>query len=304
MTWVTSVWIAAFLVLGAANDAATARQARSGPSLKPDRIDISYVPPKSEEYQALYKLLQEHQALEKIRDILRPLRLPHRVLLQTRDCDGVSNAFSNEDSVIVCYEFIDDIWKNVPNQATPAGIAPIDTFIGPFVDVFLHEAGHVVFNVLKIPLFGREEDAADQFSTYIMLRFDKEQSRRLILGSAYQYRSALLSPTVTMTRQKFADEHGTPAQRFFNLLCVAYGADPKLFSIVVDEKFLPEERAISCESEYAQVSHAFDTLIRPYVDKNFARKLHKGWLPPVSTKLKPRSSFEAKPKGTQPSSGR
>ena len=89
---------------------------------------------------------------------------------------------------------------------------------------------------LKIPLFGREEDAADQFSTYIMLRFDKEEARRLILGSAYQYKGDLSSPTVTMAQQKFADEHGTPAQRFFNLLCMAYGADPKLFADVVDKR--------------------------------------------------------------------
>ena len=92
--------------------------------------------------------------------------MPHRVLLQVRDCDGMSNAFSSEDSVIVCYEFLDDIWKKVPEKTTPAGIAPIDALIGPFMDVFLHEAGHVAFNVLKIPLFGREEDAADQFSAY------------------------------------------------------------------------------------------------------------------------------------------
>ena len=103
---------------------------------------------------------------------------------------------------------------------------------------------------LKIPLFGREEDAADQFSTYLMLRFDKEEARRLILGSAYQYKGDLSSPTVTIKQQKFADEHGTPAQRFFNLLCTAYGSDPKLFADVVEKGFLPEDRAVGCEREY------------------------------------------------------
>jgi hypothetical protein len=42
------------------------------------------------------------------------------------------NAFSNEDSVTVCYEFIDEIWKNAAEKTTPAGIAPIDTLIGPW----------------------------------------------------------------------------------------------------------------------------------------------------------------------------
>ena len=47
-----------------------------------------------------------------------------------------------------------------PAKTTPAGVAPIDALIGPFLDVFLHEAGHAVFGALQIPLFGREEDAA------------------------------------------------------------------------------------------------------------------------------------------------
>ena len=44
--------------------------------------------------------------------------------------------------------------------------------------------------LLKIPLFGREEDAADQFSAYIMLHFGKEDAHRLIEGAAYQYWAA------------------------------------------------------------------------------------------------------------------
>ena len=61
-----------------------------------------------------------------------------------------------------------------------------------------------------MPLFGRDEDAADQFSTYIMLGSTRPQARRLIMGSAYQYKGDVKSATVTMARQKFADEHGTP----------------------------------------------------------------------------------------------
>jgi hypothetical protein len=278
--------IAAGLALAAA-DTGAAREAAAAQRSRPDRIDIKYVEPESPNNQPIHKLLKERQALEKLRDLLRPLRLPHRLLLQTRDCDGIANAWSNEESVTVCYEYLDDIWKKAPETTTPAGVAPVDALIGPFMDVFLHEVGHAAFAILKIPLFGREEDAADQFSTYILLRFDKEESRRLILGSAYQYKGDLSSPSVTMTQQKFADEHGTPAQRFYNLLCLAYGADPKLFGDVLTKGFLPEDRAVGCEREYVQVSHAFDSLIRPHIDRSLARRLHKSWLPPVTARPKP-----------------
>jgi len=253
---------------------------------KSDRIDIKYVEPKSPDHQPILKLLKEARGLEKIRELLSPIRLPRRLLLQTQGCDGVSNAWYDGESVTVCYEYLDEIWKNAPDKTTPTGIAPIDTLAGPMADVFFHEAGHAIFDILQIPLFGREEDAADQFSTYLMLRFEKDEARRLILGSAYQYKGDLSSPTVTMTQQKFADEHGTPSQRFYNLLCIAYGSDPKLFADVVDKGFLPKDRAEGCENEYSQVVFAFEKLIVPHVDRKAVRKLKRPWLPPVTTKPK------------------
>jgi Putative metallopeptidase len=284
MKWITTILAVAGLLLATA--IAATRNASAASKFKANSIDIDYVETKLAANQPVYKLVKEHQGLEKIRDLLSPLRLPHRLLLQTRDCDGTSNAWSNEDGVTVCYEYLNDIWKSAPEQTTPAGVAPIDALIGPFVDVFLHEAGHAVFANLQTPLFGREEDAADQFSTYIMLKLDKDEARRLILGSAYQYKGDLSSPTVTIKHQSFADEHGTPAQRFYNLLCTAYGADPKLFHDFVEKGFLPEDRAVICEREYLQLAHAFDALIGPYIDKALAQKLHKRWLPLITTKPK------------------
>jgi hypothetical protein len=284
MKWIVTTALAAASALAVAQ--VEARTAGISAKLRPDRIDIAYGEPRSAANQPVYKLVKEHRVLEKIRELLRPLRLPHRLLLQMSDCDGISNAASNEESVTVCYEFVNDIWRNAPEHTTLAGVAPIDAVIGPLLDVFLHEAAHATFSSLHIPLFGREEDAADQFSTYIMLRFDKEEARRLILGSAYQYKGDLASPTLTVKQQNFADEHGTPAQRFFNLLCTAYGSDPKLFADVVEKGFLPEDRAVGCEREYVQLSHAFSTLIGPHIDGKLARKLHKRWLPSVTTKPK------------------
>jgi hypothetical protein len=44
---------------------------------------------------------------------------------------------------------------------------------------------------LDVSLFGREEDAADQFSSHTMLHFVKTEARRLILGTAYAYKPGL-----------------------------------------------------------------------------------------------------------------
>jgi hypothetical protein len=72
--------------------------------------------------------------------------------------------------------------------------------------------------------------------------------------------------------KQFADAHGLPAQRFYNLLCMAYGADPVLFADLVEKKYLPESRAEGCADEYKQVTYAVHKLISPYVDQKLSKK--------------------------------
>jgi len=274
----TAIPIAIVAAIGLlACDAVNAQSSRTG------RVDILYVATKSAELKPVYEYLKEKRALEKIRGILSPLRLPHRLTIRAQDCDGVSNAWYDEGTVTICYEFVDDIWKNAAAETTAAGVSPIDTVLGPLADVVLHEVGHAVFDIWKVPIFGREEDAADQFSAYIMLQFKKDDARRLILGNAYQYKNDL-RPDAPIALTKFADEHGTPAQRFYNVLCLAYGSDPKFYQDIVDKGYLPQARSEGCEDEYAQVSHAFKTLIGPHIDHKHAKMQQQGIrLAPVDT---------------------
>ena len=79
--------------------------------------------------------------------------------------------------------------------------------------------------------------------------------------------------------EDYAGEHGTPAQRFFNVLCIAYGADTKLFADIVSGGYLPKTRAEYCEEEYEQVQDAFDLLVLPHIDVVLAEKVRNTkWL--------------------------
>jgi hypothetical protein len=76
-------------------------------------------------------------------------------------------------AVTVCYEYIDELLQNAPQETTPEGVTRVDAVVAPTLDTFLHEVGHAVFDYLRVPVLGREEDAADQFSAYFLLRFAK-----------------------------------------------------------------------------------------------------------------------------------
>jgi len=242
-----------------------------------DRIQIGYVPPKNPAHEAVAGMLKERQILEKFKEFLSPLRLPRVLRLKVEGCDGVSNAWYADDAITVCYEYIDDILRNAPQEKTPAGVARADAIVGPTLEVFLHEVGHAVFDYLSVPILGREEDAADQFAAYIMLQFAKDDARRLMIGTAYAYQVDASKPVTK--KNPFADEHGLPAQRFYNVLCIAYGADSKLFADLVEKEYLPKDRAEGCEGEYEQVTLAMTKLIRPYIDQARAKRVRsKRWL--------------------------
>ena len=251
---------------------------------KSNQIRVEYDLPKNPAHQPIYERLKQVRALERLQTLLSPLRLPRPLLLKVSGCDGVSNAWYEEGFITVCYEFLADLLKNALEKTLPSIITQDDAILGPFMDVFLHETGHAVFDQLKVPILGREEDAADLFSAYIMLQLGKEDARRLILGNAYQYKEDVVNPQVPLT--KYSDEHGIPAQRFFNVLCIAYGADQKLFADVVEKGYLPKERAEGCDGEYEQLVFALKKLICPNIDQKLAKKVLVTWMRDVSSRPK------------------
>ena len=247
--------------------------AQKKPSLRTDQVRGVYVPPKEAKHQPLQDALRERRILELLRILLSPLRLPRPLTLEVKGCDGKVDAYYGDDVATVCYEYVEHIQQHAPKVGTPGGLTPADAMVGAIVDTFLHEVGHAVIDMLEIPVLGREEDAADFFSAYILLQFAPDDAHRLIQGVGFlmasEAKAALEKPQKLKT---FADEHGLPAQRYYNLLCMAYGSDPKTFAHAVLRGILPKERADGCSEEYEMLQRAFRKLILPFVDRALRRK--------------------------------
>ena len=266
---------------------------------KTNRVSVSYVFPKDPKLRRVYELLKERRALEKLQEFLSPFRLPRALKILVAGCDGEADAFYGDDAITICYEYLDELWENMPAETTPAGITPVDTIIGPFIDTSLHEFAHALFDMLSLPVFGREEDAADQVAAYIYLQLGLAEARRLIMGTAYAYYTEAKNADAPRALTEFAKVHAPPAQRAYNVLCIAYGADPKLFSDFVTKGYLPKDRADSCEEEYEQVQDAFEALITPHIDRVLANKIFgRNWLRETNT-LRQRLRGSPRPKPTQ-----
>lgn len=240
------------------------------------QIRISYVEPKNPAHRPIYERLQKRRVLEDLRDFLSPLKLPEPLTIKIEGC-GVVNAYYSSGAVTICYEYVAWIHQIAAKVTLSNEISLEDAVVGPFVDVLLHEVAHAIFDLLKIPLFGREEDAADQLAAFILLQFGNDVARRTIVGTALLFRQ--MAEEHQPGTADYAAAHGLPAQRFFNVLCIAYGAEPKLFADYVKQGFLPVFRIGNCRWEYRQILHAFKTLIAPHVDPVLQEKVRgREWL--------------------------
>ena len=250
------------------------------------RVQIRYEPPKDPEHGQIYEEFKRLRGLEKLQEFLSPFRLPRTLTIMLAGCDGEADAFYGDDEITICYEYVDELWKNMPAQTTPFGVAPSDTVFGPLFDTSLHEFAHALFDMLNLPVLGREEDAADQVAAYIYLQLGAAESRRLITGTVYAYATEAMKGELPTSLEEVAEamkaerptsleelagEHGTPAQRAYNVMCMAYGVDRKVFGDFLEKGFLPRERAEFCHEEYEQVRDAFQTLVDPHIDQDLAR---------------------------------
>src|SRR3974377_545067 len=143
-----------------------------------NRVSIAYAASKDPVLQRFYSLLTERRALERIQQALGPFRLPEELTIKATECGAVNSWYQRENlkpTVTICYEYLRHILESLPNESALAGVTP-----GQFIWVTLHEVGHAIFDIFQVPIFGREEDAADNFATYIILQFGRGQARRLI----------------------------------------------------------------------------------------------------------------------------
>lgn len=245
------------------------------------QIDISYTKPRNALHEPIAAGMRSSGALEKLQRYLSPLRLPRRLLLKLASCNGDAEAWYEDGTITVCYEYLHDVSQAANHPTRPPWLTANDILSAGLLDVFLHEVAHALFEQLSIPVLGSEEMAADQFATLFILGTGQGQSRALVMGAAFIYQLEMNERRFRRGEKawedarvgRLSDVHGLPAQRAYTALCIAYGSNPRLFAELITRKLLPSERASDCEDEYVTLEHAWRVLIAPHIDLDLLRKL-------------------------------
>lgn len=126
----------------------------------------------------------------------------------------------------------------------------------------LHELGHALIHTLKLPVLGREEDAADTLAIAGLLIGEIEQLQQHLLERLIVISDEwLLEWNESEDQSAYWDSHSLEIQRFYNIVCLIYGSDTERFKDVAFGSALPVERSFACEDEFKAARHAVEWIL-------------------------------------------
>jgi hypothetical protein len=257
----------------------SAPSTQTTPQAAPDwgnsHVDIAYREPANPNFQPIRERLMKRKVLEQLRLFLSPLQLPRNLLVQIDQCNAESRPYQPGGPVTICYEYVAKVAQIAPAKTPPGGLPRESMIVGAFVQTVLHQVSLAVFDILDIPVWGREYDAADKLAGFIMVAFGKEVAQKVLIGAAWFFDAS----DRTWTGTEFASPQSPEAQRLFNYLCIAFGSDPASFKFLLEQNLLPTQRAQRCNQEYYSLRAAFMKTIMPHVDQALLKRVQAAsWL--------------------------
>jgi Putative metallopeptidase len=219
-------------------------------------IKVSWSTASDSQSRQLAQVLRDERLFEELASGLNAtLKFPRDLPVVHTEC-GEANAFydPNTRSLSMCYELLNQI-ASVANDGQSTEQELGDRIVGTWLFVFFHELGHGLVDMYDLPITGREEDSVDDFSTVLMVQAGLEE---YVLHAA-EYWAATGSNM--FDDLNFADEHSLNQQRFYNILCLVYGSNPRAYDGLVTNGYLPEARAQRCPAEFEQKENAWNQLL-------------------------------------------
>lgn len=226
-------------------------------------FQVKHIPVENSRYAEIDRQVKEEKLLERAADKLnRSLMLPYDIDLITKDCSEI-NAFydPNNHSVTVCYELMEHFYKNFRSVGKSDQEA-YDKMFDAIRFAFLHELGHALIDAYQLPIMGNEEDAADRCSSYICLTELGDEGVKAAMAAADSF--AIESKSKSPDSRNLADEHLLQEQRFYNTLCMIYGADTNKYGYILSEGYLPKSRAVRCPGEFERTVQSWSSLFEPW----------------------------------------
>jgi len=129
-----------------------------------------------------------------------------------------------------------------------------------------HEVGHMLIGELGIPVLAREEDAADNLATLLLLSAETREADNALIDAVDAY---FLSEEANIDSPiedaELYGVHSLDAQRAFQIVCLAVGADPEIFSEIAESAGVDTDRQDDCAFDFQQASDSWNAVLEPHI---------------------------------------
>jgi hypothetical protein len=212
-------------------------------------------------------LISQQAVYRTVEELKKQIALPFQIQAVYIDCGGPDSYYDEHShKIVICYELI-DAYSEVFFPTIETRTARDEAVKGAVVSMFLHEVAHALIDGWDLPITGREEDAADQFST-LMLINGLPGGEEMAMDGARSFKSlAVLEKDL---EKDYSDSHSLDEQRFYNTICLVYGHRPARHEYLVRNGSIPVERAFECEEGYARANKSWQRLLAPHLVRTHA----------------------------------
>jgi hypothetical protein len=137
--------------------------------------------------------------------------------------------------------------------------------VGNMLFVLLHEIAHAAISEMRLPVLGKQEDAADTYAAVRLITIGSAFTHRVLAEAARGWFLSDRRDQKTGDKIDYYDEHGLDQQRAYQIVCLMVGSDEEKFKDLADETKLPAARQQSCARDYSEASYAWDLVLRPHL---------------------------------------
>ncbi|WIY53825.1 DUF4344 domain-containing metallopeptidase [Devosia sp. YIM 151766] len=126
-----------------------------------------------------------------------------------------------------------------------------------------HEVAHLLVDKLNLPVLGREEDAADNIATWILLQKGTPDANQTLEDAAKGWMLSSFAYGDIFNDDDYAAGYSPDRHRSMQIVCMMVGADGAAFRPVANSYAMQAERQRSCHFDY----EAIDRSIRALLDR-------------------------------------
>lgn len=203
--------------------------------------------------------MEKNRVLEALAATFKVFILQNTLILTAAECGEVKAYYQpSAKTLTICYDLISNIARKAANDSNLGNLDRESRVgMGAVIFIVFHQFGHALIDLLNLPIVGREEDVADQIAAYVIMNSGNTEVEQLAMMGAmwlFERNDDVLSGTA------FADEHSLNKQRYYNIICWAFGKDANRYAYL--QGYLKGDRADRCKDEFTKMNKGIATILQ------------------------------------------